>query len=56
MDVDWTDSNLWFSLATIVFNPTFWNVVSFFFIKKEKKILKNSLLAISMKNDFCLKT
>ncbi|KAH3870103.1 phosphatidylethanolamine N-methyltransferase-like isoform X1 [Dreissena polymorpha] len=28
MDINWSDVNLWVSLATITFNPLFWNVVA----------------------------
>lgn len=28
MHMDWSDINLWISVATIVFNPTYWNVVA----------------------------
>ncbi|KAL4216273.1 hypothetical protein ACF0H5_023998 [Mactra antiquata] len=28
MFVDWSDTNLWISMATIIFNPTYWNIVA----------------------------
>lgn len=27
-NADWSDVNLWISMATIIFNPLYWNVVS----------------------------
>ncbi|KAF9909172.1 Phosphatidyl-N-methylethanolamine N-methyltransferase [Lobosporangium transversale] len=26
--VDWSDKRMWFSVASIIFNPTFWNIVA----------------------------
>ncbi|KAG0303638.1 Phosphatidyl-N-methylethanolamine N-methyltransferase [Dissophora globulifera] len=26
--VDWSDNRIWFSVASIIFNPTFWNIVA----------------------------
>ncbi|KAG0290048.1 Phosphatidyl-N-methylethanolamine N-methyltransferase [Linnemannia gamsii] len=26
--VDWSDNRMWFAVASIVFNPTFWNIVA----------------------------
>ncbi|KAI7830449.1 phospholipid methyltransferase-domain-containing protein, partial [Gamsiella multidivaricata] len=26
--VDWNDKRMWFSVASIIFNPTFWNIVA----------------------------
>ena len=34
MAVDLTDGNLWMSLATIIFNPLFWNIVSYLTISR----------------------
>jgi hypothetical protein len=26
--VDWSDNRMWFAVASIIFNPTFWNIVA----------------------------
>lgn len=28
LKIDWNDAGLWISVASIVFNPTFWNIVA----------------------------
>ena len=32
MEVELVDRNLWFAVATIIFNPLFWNIVCLIFV------------------------
>jgi len=28
LKVDWSDNRMWLCIASIIFNPTFWNIVA----------------------------